>query len=325
MGMTKEKKAEYFQRVQELISTYNKLFVVSCDNVGSAQMQQIRIALRSLDTIVLMGKNTMIRKIVGNFLEANPGHKFANVLPLIKGNVGFVFTNGDLGVIRETLEANRVPAPARVGSIAPVDVIVPPGMTECDPGQTAFFQTLQIATKINKGKIEITSEVELLKVGDKVGNSEAALLQKLGIRPFTYGLILKAIYDNGSVFSPAVLDITDDDLASAFTGACRKIAGLSLMLGIPTPVSLPYSINNAFKTLVSIAVECEDYSFAKANEYKEFLKDPSKFIVASAGSSGGGGGGDTAAEEKKEEEEEEEEIDMAGGMDMFGDGGGDDY
>eukprot|EP00631_Chrysoreinhardia_giraudii_P003401 CAMPEP_0197413886 /NCGR_PEP_ID=MMETSP1170-20131217/690_1 /TAXON_ID=54406 /ORGANISM="Sarcinochrysis sp, Strain CCMP770" /LENGTH=122 /DNA_ID=CAMNT_0042940539 /DNA_START=62 /DNA_END=430 /DNA_ORIENTATION=- len=56
----------------------------------------------------------------------------------------------------------------------------------------------------------------------------------------------------------------------------------------------------------------------------------------SAGGGGGGGGGDApaagdggggeAAAEEKKEEEEEEEIDMGGGMDMFGDGGGgDDY
>jgi len=52
---------------------------------------------------------------------------------------------------------------------------------------------------------------------------------------------------------------------------------------------------------------------------------------AGGGGGGGGGGGDAggaAAEAKPEEkeEEEEEEIDMGGGMDMFGDGGGgDDY
>jgi len=66
------------------------------------------------------------------------------------------------------LLSNRVPAPARVGAISPVNVIVPAGPTGCDPGQTSFFQVLQIATKITKGQIEITTPVELLKLGDKV-------------------------------------------------------------------------------------------------------------------------------------------------------------
>jgi len=272
MGMSKERKAEYFERMEELINKYSKLFIVGVDNVGSKQMQQIRLGLRNMDTVVLMGKNTMMRRIVNNYLEANPGHKFGNVLPLIKGNVGFVFTNSDLGEVRTVLQENVVPAPARVGAIAPVDVVVPPGPTECDPGQTAFFQTLQIATKIVKGKIEITSPVELLKQGDKVGNSEAVLLQKLDIRPFTYGLQLEAIYDNGNVFSPAVLDIGDEELKGGFFAALGNIAGLSLATNITTMASVPHSMANAFKTLVSIAVECDEFSFDKADAYKAAVK-----------------------------------------------------
>merc|ERR1712174_124194 len=103
------------------------------------------------------------------------------------------------------LESNVRPAPARVGSIAPISVVVPKGPTGCDPGQTAFFQTLQIATKITKGQIEMVNDTNLIQAGEKVTASQAALLQKLNIEPFSYGLILKTIYDNGSVFSAKVL------------------------------------------------------------------------------------------------------------------------
>ena len=54
-------------------------------------------------------------------------------------------------------------------------------------------QVLNIPTKINKGTVEITSNVALIKAGDKVGASEATLLAKLGIKPFTYGLIVKFV------------------------------------------------------------------------------------------------------------------------------------
>jgi len=42
------------------------------------------------------------------------------------------------------------------------------------------------------------------------------LLSKLGIRPFSYGLVVLSIYDNGSVFSPEVLDLTEDDLVEKY-------------------------------------------------------------------------------------------------------------
>jgi hypothetical protein len=55
------------------------------------------------------------------------------------------------------------------------------------------LQVLNIPTKINKGTVEITSNVALIKAGEKVGASEATLLAKLGIKPFSYGLIVKFV------------------------------------------------------------------------------------------------------------------------------------
>lgn len=320
MPLSQARKKEYFEKLEALLASNNKLFIVEVDNVGSKQMQQIRISLRGTGE-VLMGKNTMIRKVFGNFLKKNPGHPYEVLLPRIKGNIGFVFTSGNVGEVRKMIESNRVPAPARIGAIAPVDVYVPPGPTGCDPGQTSFFQVLQIATKIVKGQIEITSEVHLVKAGDKVGNSEAALLQKLNINPFSYGLVISAVYDNGSVFDPAVLDLTDDHLIGRFLAGVRNVAAVSLAIGTPTLASLPHSIANAFKKLVAIAVETPNFSFSKADKYKEFLADPSKFAVASAPAAGGAPAA-AKVEEKKVEEESAEEM---GGMDMFGGGGGSDY
>lgn len=155
--------------------------------------------------------------------------------------------------------------------------------------------------------------------------SQAALLQKLGIEPFTYGLVLKKVYDNGSLFSAKVLDITDEVLAGKFTEALSKLAALSLAMGFPTQASVPHSIVNAYKVMLAVTIELENYTFDKADLINEYLKDPSKF--AGGGGGGGGGGGDAAAAAAEEEEEEEEEaagpaVDMFGGGD---DGGGGDY
>lgn len=270
MGLTQERKQDYFVKLEGLLDTYTKIFLVGVDNVGSNQIQQIRIAVRGRAEL-LMGKNTLIRKVFNNYVKKNPGHPLEQVIPLLKGNVGFVFTNEDLSQIREVIDTNKVPAPARVGSIAPIDVIVPPGPTGADPGQTAFFQALQIGTKIVKGQIEIINEVLLTKKGDKVGNSEAALLQKLNIKPFTYGLVILSVYDNGSLFDPAVLDLTEEDLAAKFVAGLRNVAAVSLEIGFPTLASIPHSVANAFKTLVAVAVELDSFSFAKADSYKAFL------------------------------------------------------
>ena len=92
------------------------------------------------------------------------------------------------------------------------------------------MQALSIPTKISRGTIEIVSDVPLIAIGDKVGMSEATLLNMLNISPFSYGLLVMHVYDNGSVFSPKVLDITDDDLKATFMAGVANVAAVSSCL-----------------------------------------------------------------------------------------------
>ncbi|XP_020249766.1 60S acidic ribosomal protein P0-like [Asparagus officinalis] len=86
-----------------------------------------------------------------------------------------------------------------------------------------LFEWLNIPTKSNTDIVKIITPIELIKKGDKVGSFETAFLAKLGIRPFSYGLVVLFIYDNGSVFSPEVLNLTEDDLVDKFA------AGVSML------------------------------------------------------------------------------------------------
>merc|ERR1712000_507639 len=99
--------------------------------------------------------------------------------------------------------------------------------------------------------IEITNPVHLIKVGEKVGQSESALLSKLNIKPFTYGLGIRCVYDNGSIFSVDVLNITPEVIIGKFSFALSRVAAISLQIGYPTQASVPHSIGNAFKVLVA--------------------------------------------------------------------------
>lgn len=320
MPLSKEKKASFHEKMTRIISSYTKIFVVKVENVGSKQMNETRRSMRGRAEI-LMGKNTLMRKVLKDFMEANPGHTMAKLDNLIAGNVGFVFTNEDLPPIRDFILSNRVPAPARPGAVAPIDVQVKSGPTGCDPGQTSFFQVLQIPTKIVKGQIEITSDVNLIQAGKKVGDSEAALLDKLNIKPFSYGLVIDSIFDNGAVFPVAVLDIDKASLEAAFQTATNKLASISLAIGYPTQASVTHSIGNGFKALVSVALGLDSYTFPEAKKFKDFLANPGAF----AGSAPAAAGGDAAAPAAAAAPAEEEVDALDGGMDMFGGGGGGDY
>jgi len=303
-------KSNYFLKLVQLFDEYPKCFMVEADNVGSKQMQQIRMSLRG-HAVVLMGKNTMMRKAIRGHLGQNP--KLELLLPYIVGNVGFVFTKEELVDVRDMLLENKVKAPARAGAIAPLDVTVPAQNTGLGPEKTSFFQALNIPTKITKGTIEIIQDVKLIKEGDKVGMSDSTLLNMLGISPFTYGLIVKKVYDSGTVFDPAILDITDDDLKARFMTGVRNVAALSLKIGYPNIASVPHSIVNGMKNCLALAA-VTDIVFKEAEMMKEFLADPSKFAAVAAPAAAGGTTEEKKEEKKEEPEEDSEDEDMGFGL-----------
>lgn len=160
------------------------------------------------------------------------------------------------------------------------------------------------------------NDVHLIKKGEKVGASESALLNMLQIFPFSYGLVIHQVYDSGTIFEPSVLDITSDDLRAKFLQGVRNIASLSLSIGYPTKASVPHSIVNGLKNLLSIAA-VSDVEFKAAEKLKEFLKDPSKFAAAVAAAAPAAPAAAKKEEPKKEakkEEPEEEEDDFVGGL-----------
>lgn len=258
------KKTAYANKLTDFAHEYKSIMFCNVDNVGSNQMHQIRKSLRG-EAVVLMGKNTMVRKVIRTLVQERP--ELEKLLPLVRGNVGFVFTNGDLKDVREKITSNRVRAPAKAGAVAPMDVMVPAGNTGMEPGKTSFFQALGIPTKIARGTIEIVSDVHLVKAGSKVGPSEATLLNMLNISPFTYGLTVKSIFDSGNVFEPSVLDITDESLIERMMTGIQEIASISLALHYPTVAAVPHLLLNGYKDLMAISL-ASDYCIPQVKEVR---------------------------------------------------------
>jgi len=271
-------------------------------------MHQIRSGLRG-KAVVLMGKNTLVRKALREIIPEDT--KLEALMPCIFGNIGLVFTNADLKEVRDIMLSNRIQAAAKVGLIAQSDIYIPAGNTGIDPNKTSFFQALGISTKVVKGAIEITSDVLIIKTGQKVGASEAALMNMLNLVPFSFGLTVIDVYDDGNIFSPSMLDITNDVLDKHMMSAIRNIAALSLAVKIPTVASAPHLLINAYKNLLSVGLS-SDYSFPAVEKIKKALENRPAAAAAPAGSKASGASKAAAAPVVEEESEEELALDLFG-------------
>merc|ERR1719263_38297 len=116
---------------------------------------------------MVFGKNTMIRKCIRDLCASGEHPEYESIIPVMKGNLGFIFTSENLDTVMETLSQFTKGAAAKAGVIAPCSCTIPKGPTGLDPAQTSFFQALNIATKINKGSIEIINDCQVLVEGEK--------------------------------------------------------------------------------------------------------------------------------------------------------------
>jgi large subunit ribosomal protein LP0 len=175
---------------------------------------------------------------------------------------------------------------------------------------------LNIQSKVFKGTIEITSEKLLLKKGDKVGASEANLLTILGILPFEYTLQITKIFDNGGVYDPEILDISEDILQTKFNQSLKRVLGLSLGIGYPNKLSVPHLVGSAFKDVASVAVSF-DYPLKQIADLQALLSDPEALAKAQAAVAKPEATQGEQAPEKKEEEALKVEDDVAVDFDFF--------
>mmetsp|Transcript_3638 Transcript_3638/g.7389 ORF Transcript_3638/g.7389 Transcript_3638/m.7389 type:complete len:313 (+) Transcript_3638:224-1162(+) len=293
------RKIKYEKTLLSCFQNFKKMLVIGVDNVGSKQMSDTRHELRGKAQI-LMGKNTVIRKILRREQKADPG--LSSLLEKIRGNIGFIFTNGDLIELRDKVLEKQDPAPAKTGQVAPCDVYVEPGPTGLDPGQTAFFQALNIATKINRGAIEIISKVKMCTAGEKVSASAAGLLSKLKMMPFSFGIKVLYVFEGGSCYDAKVLDLSEADIMRKFAGGLIQASCVALGLSYPCLASIPHLMSNAVRKIIAFSI-ATSYKLEVAEPFEAFLANPDAFKVAAAP---GAGGGEVQKEEKKEEEEDDD-------------------
>jgi len=106
----------------------------------------------------------------------------------------------------------------------------------------------------------------------------------LNISPFSYGLIIRQgkkrifsfilvlfnrfvcfwlVYDSGSCFEPAILDIKPADLRAKFSQGVQRLAAFSLGINYPNQASVPHLVLGGFKRLLALAANT-DVEFEQA-------------------------------------------------------------
>ena len=331
MAHVAEWKKDEVNDLKELIDTYEVVGIANLSDIPARQLQKMRQTLRDQATI-RMSKKTLISLALD---DSKKNDSITVLSDHMDGQPALVFTNMNPFKLFKILESSKTAAPAKAGSIAPEDIVVPKGDTGFPPGPIlGELQQVGIPAKIDKGKIVVQKDQVVVKAGEEVSAKVAGILTRLDIQPMEVGIDLKAAYENETVYTADLLTIDEEKTLSDIQNAFARAFNLSVNAVICTKESMPAIIQNAATKSLNLAFNASvltsktsDMLLAKAfaqmlalaSEVSE--KDASAVDeellekLASSASQA------PVAEEKKEEEpedeeeeEEEQEEDAAAGL-----------
>lgn len=322
--MVNQRKRDIVQKLCQCFTDYKQVIVVSLDNVSTNQIHKARQLLREGDNKgeMIIGKNTLIKKAL-KFKTQKPDptndeyedhkkwsqdEKLLALEPLMKLNVGLVFSDAPYLELRKLIEAEKIKMPARTGVIAPCDVTIEAGPTGIEVGKIDLFHKLNISCKTVKSAIEVVKPVQIITKGQKVGEGATRMCKVLNIVPFEYSLSFQQVYLDGVVLNQDIIEMPMDDVLAAFKSHSSYLTHVSLGANIPNALSVPHFLANAFKKCLAIG-EATGYSFKQLEDAKNASSNAVVTQVAETKAV------ETKKEEAKVEEPEEESEDMdVGGL-----------
>ena len=330
MAHVAEWKKEEVNELKGLIESAEVVGIVNLLNIPARQLQEMRKTLAGKATIRLSKINLM--KLA---LEDCDNEK-ANITELsdfMEGQPALVCTDMNPFRLYKILEDSKTSAPAKAGATAPDDIVVPAGDTGFPPGPfLGELQQVGIPAKIDKGKIVVQKDTVVVEAGEEVSKSVAATLARLDINPMEVGIDLKAVYEEGSVYTSDLLAIDEEQTLADVQNAFRNAFNLSVNAAIPTKETISTIITLAYTRAINVGVEgaimtsetsepiiglAQAKMLALASEVSGVEGALSSDLIEKLSSAAVAAPEEEVVEEEVVEEEEEEENEPAAGLGLL--------
>jgi large subunit ribosomal protein L10 len=264
---TPQWKMDEVANVKDLIQSYSIFGVVSFAGISASQLQSMRRNLK--DTSVLKVLRNTLNERALNECDGN----VSDMTQYIEAQTALIFTNDNPFKLYKKLEQTKTPSAIKAGAIAPADIRVSKGPTGFPPGPLlSEFNSAGIPTAVEAGKIAVKEDKIVCKAGEKVSQKLAVALNKLEIYPLEVGLILRAVYESGTIYLPDVLRVDEAQVFDDFVRAAQQAVNLSVNSAYPTKETIEILLQTAHTKAVNLGVDAEieepeimDKLIAKAN------------------------------------------------------------
>jgi large subunit ribosomal protein L10 len=209
---------------------------------------QIRCAKNSLLTRALEEANKKVNGI--NRLKEE-----------IKGQAVIITTDMNPFKLFKEIKSTKTMAPAKGGETATYNIEVKKGDTPFKPGPiVGELQKAGIPAAIQEGKVVITNNKVVVPAGQKIPLDAAQMLTRLEIFPIEIGMNLHAVFEDGTIYKPDVLDVDMDKFLIQLQQAYSNAYNIALETAWPTKATITNLLLKAYSNAYILALEKEIYT-----------------------------------------------------------------
>ncbi len=242
----------FADKLRALAKEYKIIGVVDVESLPAPQFQKIRASIRKTAKVLIVKKN-IINLVLAELEKTHPG--ISALSDKMTGIVGLIFTNDNPFTLYKFVKKNKSSAPAKPGSIAPSDIIVPAGPTGFAPGPIiGELGSFKIKAGINAGKVEIKEDSLVAKEEEEISGALAGILTRLGIEPMEVGLNIKAIYEDGTLYERSILDVDEEAILADIVNETARCHALSIGLGYYTKDNIKHFVGTAGRDSLALGV-----------------------------------------------------------------------
>ena len=253
MAHVAEWKKEEVVELKGIIDKYDVVGIVDLLNIPAKQLQEMRKSLNG-KAVIRMSKKNLIDLALKD-CNANK----ANVVDLsehMDGQVAIIATEMNPFKLFKILEDSKTSAPAKPGTVAPDDIIVPEGDTGFEPGPfLGELQKVVIPSKIDKGKIVVQKDTVVVEAGEVISKNVSSTLSRMDINPLEVGINLKAVYEDEAIYTSDVLAIDEEQTLADVQKAFSNAFNLSVNAAIPTDQTISTIITLAYTRAINVGVD----------------------------------------------------------------------
>ena len=240
MVLSRKQKEQVVAQLKADLKKYPVFGIASVQNPPTRQFNNIKKKVGEHVKITVV-KSSLIRRAVE---EAKPEAK--GMLSHLTGSVAVVFTDMAPFKLAKILRQNKSKISAKPGMVPDHDIVVPAGETNLPPGPVLTeLKNAKIQAKIQGTKVVIAKDATISKAGQPVSPEICSIMGKLDIQPFKVGLSMAGLWENGLVYSKAVLDVDDSVYVDNVKVAASQALNLCVYAEIWNSLSAPAIIAKA--------------------------------------------------------------------------------